>query len=224
VEAVLFDMDGVLVSSDGISRLAARDVLREMYGIDVDPDEFLKYTGMGEGVFLSSVARSYGVEIDVARTKARFFEVYLASYCTGEVNIGFPGAVELVSACKGEGLRVAVASAADLVKVEGNLRAAGMALDMFDAVVSADQFEGKLKPHPDIFLAAAARLGVAPERCVVIEDALAGVEAACRAGMRVIGVTTTLGEEALLGAAHVPDLVRGEIGEITLRDVLECGV
>jgi len=164
VEAVLFDMDGVLVSSDRISRLAARDVLKDLYAIDVDPEVFLAYTGMGEGVFLAGVAKAHGVEIDVDRTKAAFFETYLAKYCDGSENISFPGAVELVKACKNAGLKVAVASAADYIKVQGNLAAGRIDIGLFDAVISADQFVGKLKPNPDIFLAAGEALGVAPPR------------------------------------------------------------
>ena len=109
----------------------------------MDPKEFLAYTGMGEGVFLAGVAQSYGVTIDVEKTKAAFFDRYLSEYCNGSVNIGYPGAAELVTACKERGLKVAVASAADRVKVDGNLKAGGIDIGMFDAVVSADQFEGK---------------------------------------------------------------------------------
>jgi len=186
----------------------------------VDPKEFLAYTGMGEGVFLAGVAQSYGVTIDVEKTKAAFFDRYLSDYCNGSVNIGYPGAAELVTACKERGLKVAVASAADRVKVDGNLKAGGIDIGMFDAVVSADQFEGKLKPNPDIFLAASARLGVPPDQCVVIEDAVAGVEAARRAGMRVVGVSTTVGEEKLVTGEYTPDFVRGQIGDIALDDLL----
>ena len=186
----------------------------------MDPEEFLAYTGMGEGVFLAGVAQSYGVTIDVEKTKAAFFDRYLSEYCNGSVNISYPGAADLVTACKERGLKVAVASAADRVKVDGNLKAGGIDIGMFDAVVSADQFEGKLKPNPDIFLAASARLGVPPDQCVVIEDAVAGVEAARRAGMRVVGVSTTVGEEKLMTGEYTPDFVRGQIGDITLDDLL----
>ena len=218
--SLLACQDGVLVTSDGISRLAARDVLEELYDIRVDPEEFLEFTGMGEGVFLAGVASKYGVTIDVERTKAAFFEKYLSEYCDGSVDISFPGSAALVKACKDRGLGVAVASAADRVKVEGNLKAGRIDIDLFDVVVSADAFEGKLKPNPDIFLAASAGLQVAPENCVVIEDALAGVEAAKRAGMRCVAVSTTLSREKLMAGEYVPELVKAEIGEITVEDLI----
>ncbi|XP_042054185.1 protein SUPPRESSOR OF QUENCHING 1, chloroplastic-like isoform X5 [Salvia splendens] len=91
----------------------------------------------------------------------------------------------------------------------------------FDAVVSADAFEN-LKPAPDIFLAASKILDVPTNECLVIEDALAGVQAAKSACMmRCIAVTTTLGEDTLSAAG--PSLIRKEIGDICFNDILNGG-
>jgi HAD superfamily hydrolase (TIGR01509 family) len=214
---VLFDMDGVLCESETISRLAAAEAMRELYGIDADPSEFAAFTGMGEAIFLGGVCAARGVtNFDAAAAKAKFFEVYLSRYCVPGADIACAGARDLVAACRAAGLRTAVASSADLVKVHANLAAADIPLSMFDAVVSADAFEN-LKPAPDIFLAAAAELDVAPAACVVIEDAVAGVQAARAARMRVVGVTTTLPEAALRAAG--PDMLRGGIGEVGVEDL-----
>lgn len=145
--------------------------------------------------------------------KAKFFEIYLAKYAVPGAGIGYPGARALVEACRAAGLRTAVASSADLVKVHANLRAADIPLDLFDTVVSADAFE-RLKPFPDIFLAAAAQVGAGPSECVVIEDAVAGVQAARAAGMRVVGLTTTM-DPAALGAAG-PDAVFTDISQVAV--------
>ncbi|XP_025662380.1 protein SUPPRESSOR OF QUENCHING 1, chloroplastic isoform X2 [Arachis hypogaea] len=91
---------------------------------------------------------------------------------------------------------------------------------MFDAIVSADAFEN-LKPAPDIFLAASKILDVPPSECVVIEDALAGVQAAKTAQMRCIAVRTTLSDEALESVG--PSLIRDDIGNISLDDILSGG-
>lgn len=216
VRAVLFDMDGVLCNSEIVSRKAAAEVMAELYGLTVSPDEFIPFTGTGEANFLGGVARKYGAPFEVESCKAKFFEIYMAKYAVPGAGIGYPGARDLVQACRAAGLRTAVASSADLVKVHANLGAADIPLDIFDAIVSADAFE-RLKPFPDIFLAAAAQLGVDPANCVVIEDAVAGVEAARAAGMRVIGVTTTLAESAMLEAA--PDAVLPKISDIVLEKV-----
>jgi HAD superfamily hydrolase (TIGR01509 family) len=190
-----------------------------LYGIDgVDPAEFIPFVGQGEAVFLGGVARARGVPdpIDIDALKSAFFDAYLAALRDPSISIGAPGARALVTACRAAGLKTAVASAADRVKAEANLRAAGFAVDLgvdFDAIVTADAFE-RLKPAPDIFLAAADALSTPPAHCVVIEDAPAGVAAARAAGMRVLGVCTTLTRAEMEGEA--PDDVAADTSEVSV--------
>ncbi|XWS42320.1 hypothetical protein CRYUN_Cryun16bG0004300 [Craigia yunnanensis] len=217
VSAVLFDMDGVLCNSENPSRKAAVDVFAEM-GVQVTVEDFMPFTGMGEANFLGGVASVKGVkEFDPEAAKKRFFEIYLDEYAKSNSGIGFPGALELITQCKSKDLKVAVASSADRIKVDANLAAAGLPFSMFDAIVSADAFEN-LKPAPDIFLAASKILDVPPDECIVIEDALAGVQAAKAAKMRCIAVTTTLTEETLKDAG--PSIIRNDIGSVSLDDIL----
>lgn len=218
VQAILFDMDGVLCNSEIVSRKAAAEVMKELYNLDVSPDEFIPYTGTGEANFLGGVARKYGAPFEVESCKEKFFEIYMAKYAIPGAGIGYPGAKELVAACRAAGLRTAVASSADLVKVHANLSAADIPLDLFDTIVSADAFEN-LKPFPDIFLAAASKLGIDPANCVVIEDAVAGVQAARAAGMRVIGVVTTLAETDMEDAG--PDQILPQINKISVDTLKE---
>ncbi|XWS58086.1 hypothetical protein CRYUN_Cryun08bG0004700 [Craigia yunnanensis] len=220
VSAVLFDMDGVLCNSENPSRKAAVDVFAEM-GVQVTVEDFVPFTGMGEANFLGGVASVKGVkEFNTEAAKKRFFEIYLDKYAKPNSGIGFPGALELITQCKCKGLKVAVASSADRIKVDANLAAAGLPLSMFEAIVSADAFEN-LKPAPDIFLAASKILDVPPDECIVIEDALAGVQAAKAAKMRCIAVTTTLTEETLKDAG--PSIIRNDIGSVSLDDILSGG-
>uniref|UniRef100_A0A0E0CZM7 Thioredoxin domain-containing protein n=1 Tax=Oryza meridionalis TaxID=40149 RepID=A0A0E0CZM7_9ORYZ len=220
VSAVLFDMDGVLCNSEELSRLAGVDLFAEM-GVDVIGDDFVPYMGTGEANFLGGVAKLKGVkDFNAESAKKRFFEIYLDKYAKPNAGIGFPGALDLVTECKNAGLKVAVASSADRIKVDANLAAAGLPLSLFDAIVSADAFES-LKPAPDIFLAASKTLGVDTDECIVIEDALAGVQAAKAAEMRCIAVMTTLEEDALQQAS--PSLIRKNIGDISIRDILYGG-
>uniref|UniRef100_A0A0E0KCW1 Thioredoxin-like fold domain-containing protein n=1 Tax=Oryza punctata TaxID=4537 RepID=A0A0E0KCW1_ORYPU len=220
VSAVLFDMDGVLCNSEELSRLAGVDLFAEM-GVDVAVDDFVPYMGTGEANFLGGVAKLKGVrDFNAESAKKRFFEIYLDKYAKPNAGIGFPGALDLVTECKNAGLKVAVASSADRIKVDANLAAAGLPLSLFDAIVSADAFEN-LKPAPDIFLAASKTLGVGTDECIVIEDALAGVQAAKAAEMRCIAVMTTLEEDALQQAS--PSLIRKNIGDISIRDILYGG-
>ncbi|WVZ56715.1 hypothetical protein U9M48_007207 [Paspalum notatum var. saurae] len=220
VSAVLFDMDGVLCNSEEPSRQAAVDVFAEM-GVEVTVDDFVPFMGTGEANFLGGVARVKGVkDFNPESAKRRFFEIYLDKYAKPNSGIGFPGALELIMECKNSGLKVAVASSADRIKVDANLAAAGLPVSLFDAIVSADAFEN-LKPAPDIFLAASKNLGVDTNECIVIEDALAGVQAAKAAEMRCIAVTTTLEEVALQQGS--PSLIRRNIGDISINDILYGG-
>ncbi|KAI0519561.1 hypothetical protein KFK09_007012 [Dendrobium nobile] len=220
VSAVLFDMDGVLCDSEQPSRMAAVNVFAEM-GVSVTADDFVPFMGTGEANFLGGVASVKGVNgFDPEAAKKRFFEIYLDQYAKPNSGIGFPGALEIIMECKSKGLKVAVASSADRIKVDANLAAAGLPTALFDAIVSADEFEN-LKPAPDIFLAASKILNVPPSECLVIEDALAGVQAAKTANMRCIAVTTTLSEERIQEAS--PSLVRKDIGNISIHDILEGG-
>ncbi|GKB96615.1 NHL repeat-containing protein 2 [Tanacetum coccineum] len=162
VSAVLFDMDGVLCNSEETSRLAAVDLFKEMGFDDVTVDDFVPFMGTGEAKFLGGVAALKGVaDFNADAAKKRFFEIYLDKYAKPDSGIGFPGALELITECKNSGLKVAVASSADRIKVDANLAAAGLPSSMFDAIVSADAFEN-LKPAPDIFIAASKLLNVPP--------------------------------------------------------------
>ncbi|XP_058082802.1 protein SUPPRESSOR OF QUENCHING 1, chloroplastic isoform X5 [Magnolia sinica] len=220
VSAVLFDMDGVLCNSEVLARQAAVDVFTEM-GIDVEAEDFVPFMGTGDANFLGGVAALKGITgFDCQVAKKRFYEIYLEKYAKPESGIGFPGALELIMQCKSNGLKVAVASSADRVKVDANLAASDLPQSMFDAILSADSFEN-LKPAPDVFLAASKSLNVPASECIVVEDALAGVQAAKAAQMRCIALTTTLSREALQQLG--PSLIRKEIGNISLRDILNGG-
>ncbi|KAH9618306.1 hypothetical protein KSS87_011386 [Heliosperma pusillum] len=214
VSAVLFDMDGVLCDSEEPSRRAAVDVFAEM-GVHVTVDDFIPFMGTGEANFLGGVAQAKGVEgfdTGAAKKSIQLKKAFSLQYAKPDSGIGFPGALELITQCKDKGLKVAVASSADRIKVDANLAAAGLPLQLFDAIVSADAFE-KLKPAPDIFISAS--------KILVIEDALAGLQAAKAAKMRCIVVATTLSEERL--ATEAPSLIRKDIGNITLNDIIRGG-
>ena len=103
-----------------------------------------------------------------------------------------------------EGWHQAIASSAPRANVDVMLEAVGIAAEI-DAVVSAEDVRAG-KPDPEVFLTAAERLGVPAERCIVVEDAAAGIEAARRAGMRSIGVSTSAVLEADVFVRSLADL------------------
>lgn len=188
VRAVIFDMDGVLCDSEPFICEAACKMFESLYQTKVQPDDFLPFVGTGEDRYLSGVAEQYGVKLDPAAAKAETYRIYL------EIIVGrlqpLKGVHGFVAACKASGRKIAVASSADRIKVDGNLKQIELPTGEFDAVVCGDDVERK-KPSPDIFLLAAKRLGVDPANCLVVEDAPNGVEAAKAAGAQCLGVTSS---------------------------------
>lgn len=196
VQGVIFDMDGVLVDSEPFICKAACMMFAER-GLAVQPEDFEPFVGMGENRYIGGVAEKYGHEVDIHEVKKRTYDIYL------EIIKGalapLPGVFDFIGQCRGKGLKLAVASSADLRKVEGNLAEIGLPLDSFDAVVTGEDVEHK-KPAPDIFLHAAERIGLDATDCLVVEDAVSGVQAAKAAGACCLGITSSFTEGQLAGA------------------------
>ncbi len=193
IRAVLFDMDGVIVDSEGFIRDAAIAMFREL-GLAVAPRDFVPFVGTGENRYLGGVAERYGLAIDVEAAKKRTYELF-GDLIKGSLK-ALPGSVEFIELCRSRSLRIALATSADPVKARANLAEIGLSFATFDAVVSGLDV-ARTKPDPDIYLAAAKRLGVAPERCLVVEDALTGLAAARAAGSRCLMLTTSFPRETI---------------------------
>lgn len=119
----------------------------------------------------------------------------------------FPGVLQLLQSLKAARWKMALASSTPPENIELITHALGIA-DIFDTVVS-DRDVSRGKPDPEAFLLAAERLGVAPDCCVVIEDAIAGVRAAKNAGMKCIAVTNTHPADMLAEADMAVDSLEG---------------
>jgi len=184
-KAVLWDLDGTLVDSEEFHWQSWRDTMRAE-GVELTYPQFLASFGQRNDRI---VPAWLGPDVDVARM-TRIGEEKEAEYRRLSETHGLkplPGATEWLAALKASGWKQAIASSAPLVNVEMMLRVAGL-VGYFDAFASAEDVTVG-KPDPQIFLRAAAKLQVPPARCIVVEDAAAGVEGARRAGMRSIGVT-----------------------------------
>jgi beta-phosphoglucomutase len=197
VEAVLFDMDGVLADSEPFIAEAAIAMLAESYGVAASRADFLPFVGMGENRFISGAAARHGVAVDLERDKARTYELYF-ELIRGRLR-EVAGATAFVRECRARGLKLAVATSADRRKLEANLREIGLVEADFDALVDGLQVERK-KPYPDIYLEAARRLGISPARCLVVEDAVSGVEAAKAAGCACLALAGSFPEAELRAA------------------------
>ncbi|MCY2952853.1 MAG: HAD-IA family hydrolase [Planctomycetota bacterium] len=213
IQGVIFDMDGVLCDSERFICEAACRMFKERHNLTVKPEDFVPFVGAGENRYLGGVAEKYRIKWDVNLDKSRTYEIYL-QIIKGRLP-PLPGAVEFIRRCRARGLKLAVASSADRVKVDGNLAEIGVPAATFDACVTGNDVQKK-KPDPEIFLLAAKRIGLAAETCVVVEDAPNGIRAAKAAGARCLGLTTSFDEKTLkdVGANWTaPDLasVPGEL-------------
>jgi HAD superfamily hydrolase (TIGR01509 family) len=211
IRAVIFDMDGVLTNSEPLINAAAIAMFKEK-GLTVQPEDFLPFVGTGEERYVAGVAEKYHFPLDAAAAKQRTYEIYL-DLVPSQLE-AFPGVHDLVHRCRTAGLRLAVASSADKIKVVANLKKIELPPVSWDAVVTGERVENK-KPAPEIFLVAARDLGVPPTQCVVVEDAVNGIEAAKAAGMRCVAVAQTFPAERLQAA----DVVRVRISDVWLSDL-----
>ena len=207
---VIFDMDGVLCDSEPFICEAAMRMLQERHGVTAVAADFVPFIGAGENRYLGGVAQKYGVELNLESDKARTYAIYL-EIIRGRLQ-PLAGVHEFIADCRRRGLKIAVASSADYAKVEGNLREIGVPWKTFDAVVNGLDVVNK-KPNPEIFLLAASKLALPADRCLVVEDAPNGVQAAKAATAACLGLTTSFTADQLrqCGAnwiapnlAHVP--------------------
>ncbi|MBE0652764.1 MAG: HAD-IA family hydrolase [Bacteroidales bacterium] len=187
IKAVLFDMDGVLLDSERFITLAGMEMFREK-GFTVKFEDFKEFTGMGENRFLGGVAEKYGIPFEVEKDKSRAYEIY-ANIVKGELE-PLPGVNEFIAKCREKGLKIAVATSADRIKMQINLSEIGLSEQVFDVTVNGMEVTHK-KPDPEIFITAAGKLGVEPAFCLVVEDAVSGLRAAKSAGCKCLTLTTS---------------------------------
>lgn len=183
--AVLWDMDGTLIDSEEFHWISWRDAMADE-GIAITRAQFLSSFGqrndsiiprwLGDAATPERIERISGAKEVLYRRLVR------------EKGISaLPGAAGWVRQLHEQGWLQAIASAAPRSNIEVVLEALGAAHRFQEIVAAEDVSKGK--PDPEVYLVAALRLGVAADRCVVVEDAPAGVEGARSAGMRTIGVS-----------------------------------
>lgn len=196
IKGVLFDMDGVLLESEEYITRAGMQMFREK-GLEVKFEDFREFTGMGENRFLGGVAQKYGIEFKVDEDKARTYQIY-EEMVAGRLK-PLEGVNEFIQKCKKLGLKIAVATSADRIKMEINLKEIGIPESEFDATVNALEIRNK-KPDPEVFIKAASKLEIPPGNCLVVEDAVSGIKAALSAGCRCLALTTSFSREELSNA------------------------
>jgi HAD superfamily hydrolase (TIGR01509 family) len=184
-QGVIWDMDGVLVDTAELHFLSWNLALSEV-GIDFGRARFNQYFGMSNPDTLGALLGRPAAEAEIRQIAGRK-EALFAEYVKSGAS-PIPGAIERLKDWHAQGIRQALATSAPQMNIDRLLGPLGI-LTYFQAIASAG--DGPSKPEPAVFLRAAEALGLPPERCVVLEDAPVGIEAARRAGMKCIALTTT---------------------------------
>jgi beta-phosphoglucomutase family hydrolase len=202
LRAVIFDWDGVVVDSSAHHE-RSWEILAAQRGLPLPADHFKRGFGKKNNVIIPDLGWATDpAEVDVlAHEKEKIYRSLVREKGIEPL----PGVRELLTSLRADGIPRAIGSSTERANLDCLLDMMDLRA-FFDVIVSGEEVVHG-KPDPSIFLLAAERLGFAPADCVVIEDALVGIEAARRAGMPVLAVATTEPLSALSGAtAAVPDL------------------
>ncbi|MEU6826152.1 HAD family hydrolase [Streptomyces atriruber] len=196
-DLVIFDNDGVLVDSEPISNTILAGYLTELGHPTSYEDSLRDYMG-------AAVHRVHDLILERSgqRLPADFDDVLHERVFAAFQRELQPmdGAVEVLEKLSGDGVAYCLASSGSHERIRVGHRKTGLDQWFTEDRVFSSQDVGRGKPAPDLFLYAAERMGVAPEKCVVVEDSPLGVQAAVAAGMDVLGFTAMTPAERLVGA------------------------
>lgn len=208
IGAVVFDMDGVIIDSEGLHARADAEILLR-YGVSVPEEAWSDIFGMRSDEGLRHILDRYGngsedADRIVIEKRDRYLELAEESLHL------IPGVEAFIMRCRQKSFRMAVATSGRAAYQLPLLDRFGLR-SWFDVIVTGDEVTHG-KPHPEPYLLAASRLGLDPAACLVIEDADNGIRSAKAAGCAVVGLTTSLSWERLLAAGA--DMVVGGFDEL----------
>ena len=200
--AFIFDMDGTIVDNMRVHNQTWQIVMADE-GVQIDIEDFNRQT---TGKKTPEILRLYlgerATEAEIQRISEKKENIYRQVFRPYLRSIaGLPGFLEETRKLH---IPVALATSAGKTNIEYTLSGTGLK-PYFDVLVGGEEVS-QGKPDPEIFLVAAQRLGILPQRCLVFEDALLGVEAACQAGMKAVAITTTLRAKDFVGLCPVVEI------------------
>ena len=208
-EAVIFDMDGLLLDSESLCLRLLAQAAAEL-NMPWDHDIGLQMVGLNLGDSSAVLKRAHGDDYEVAALRAKFDEYYEASITQGEIPLK-PFVRELIHRLASLKIPMAVATSTHRVRAEAKLQRAEL-MTHFKALACGDEIT-RGKPSPEIFELAARRIGVRPSGCLVLEDSNAGIRGAVAANMKAVMVPDLLRPDADIRRLGV------QVAE-SLRDVI----
>jgi beta-phosphoglucomutase len=194
--AVIFDLDGVIVSTDKYHYLGWKKITeQEDIFFNETINERLRGVSRMESleIILENAKRTYSEEekVKLANAKNEYYISLLNELSSKDI---LPGVMKLLKNLKSAGVKIAIGSSSK--NASAILKKIGLE-DYFDAVADGNHIK-KSKPDPEVFLLAATFLNMSPEKCIVVEDATSGVDAAIAANMKCVGVGSNLYNKATL--------------------------
>lgn len=209
--AVIFDMDGVIVDSNPFHRKALTDFFQKNGYVLSEDQMKTKIFGRTNKEWLTEF---FGGNITL--NQVREYEEEMESQFREDFAPHIKpikGLIRFLEELKRNNITLALASSAPKLNVDFILKKT-KTTNYFNTIINGDSIENG-KPHPEIYLKAVEAIGFIPQRCIVIEDSLSGIEAARKAGCKVIGITTTHSRQELT----LTDLVLNDFDEIRLMDL-----
>jgi len=216
---LIFDVDGVIADTEAVNARASIQVFADLFGLeDVRREDFEAGLGRGAEAYIRAAAEQHDFRMTAeqvtAATAAR--QDYFLRMLAGDPLPAFPGVLELMmAALTSDDFEVAIATSSTRQKSEAVLKSAGIPYQQM-VYVNGDDVTHK-KPDPELFLIASERIGVPPARCVVIEDAPNGVQAAKSSGCQCIAVTNS----AIAAKLSQADLIVDDLSSVGLHDLVD---
>ncbi len=211
---LIFDVDGVIADTEAVNRVVSIRVFADLFGIrGVRAEDFEAGLGRGAEEYIKAAAAVHGTNLSPAQVAeaTRLRQRYFLESLRENPIPAYPGVLKLVHAALGDkAFRTAIATSGTREKSQAVLDSVRFPCDRMVYVTGSDA--KNKKPHPELYVTAATRLGIPPDRCAVIEDAPSGIQAAHAAGCRCIAVTNTASREKLSEA----DLIVDSLENVTL--------
>lgn len=208
---LIFDVDGVIADTESVNRRVSVQVFDDLFGIKgVREEDFAAGLGRGAHEYVKAAARVHNLDLTDEQLKraVQYRQDLFLEVLQREPLSPYPGVLELIEAgLASDDFEVAIATSGTLEKSRAAVVAAGIPYTRM-VYVNGDDVKHK-KPDPELFLVAARRMGLPPQRCVVVEDAPNGVQAAKAAGAWCIAVTNTTPAEDLHEADRICDSLEG---------------
>jgi HAD superfamily hydrolase (TIGR01509 family) len=219
---LIFDVDGVIADTESVNRRVSVQVFDDLFGVKgVKDEDFTEGLGRGAHEYVKAAARVHGLDLTPGQLDraVRYRQDLFLEVLKTEPLPAYPGVLELIEAgLADDAFQVAIATSGTLEKSRAALEAAKIPYTKM-VYVNGNDVTHK-KPDPELFVVACQRMGLEPARCVVIEDAPNGVQAAKAAGTECIAVTNTTPAEELDQADMICDSLE-KVNLETIRGLVD---